>query len=143
MPIYPVNVSGIDAYNGSFSKRFEVESLDYATALTDAAAMIADLETLCAGAVLTYTVATKVEEDETPEALSNRDEGLTFTMDLGAGKKATLKLPAPVKTSVQPDRSVDLTNAAVVAFLAHWIAGPFKISDGEEAVGVIKGVLDK
>lgn len=143
MPDYPVHVSCIDAYNGIFTKRFEVDAIDYATALTDAAAMITDFETLCAGAVLFYTVATKVLEGETPEALSNRDEGFTWQMDLDNGKRATLKLPAPVKTAAQADRSIDLTNAAVVNFLAHWIDGPFLISDGETAVGVIKGVLDK
>lgn len=143
MPNYLVNVSGVDAYDGKFTKRFVVNSIDYPTAISDAAAMITDLEALCAGAILSYTVATLVQEGETPAAGANRDEGLTFTMDLGNGKTATLKVPAPVKDAVQSDRTVDLTNGVVAAFLANWENGPFLISDGETAIGTVKGVLDK
>lgn len=142
MPTYDVNLSGVDAFNGKFQKRFQVSSLDYPTAISDAAAMITDFEALCAGAVLKYTVATVIEEGETPAAGANRDEGLTFNLDLGSGKEATLKMPAPVTSVVNSDRSVDLTNALVSDWLDNWIAGPFLISDGESASGVNSGVLD-
>lgn len=143
MPTYQVNVTGRDAFNGTFQKRFEVVSLDHATALTDAAAMITDLQALCAGGILKYTVAEVVFVNETPGAGSNRDEGLTFALDLGNGKRAVLKVPAPEKSVVQASRAVDLSDVLVTNFLDNFINGPFVISDGETAVGVLTGVLDE
>lgn len=142
MPTYDVNVSGVDAFNGPFNKRFQVSAIDYPTALSDAAAMITDLQALILGGITKYTVATVVNVGESPAAGANRDEGLTFSMDLGNGKSAALKVPAPDKSVVNSDRTVDLSNALVSDFLDNWIGGPFLISDGETAVAAIKGVLD-
>lgn len=142
MPIYDVSVSGKDAFSGKWNKRLQVSAIDYPTALSDSAAMITDLEAVMDVAVTKYSVSTTTFENETPNAGSNIDEGLTFSLDLGNAKTGTLKIPGPLKTSVQPDRSVDLTETDIAALLDNWVGGPFLISDGETAVSAIKGVLD-
>lgn len=142
MPIYDVTLSGKDAFNGRFNKRFKISAVDYPTALSDTADMISDFEAVVEAGVQKYSVSTTTFENETPAAGSNVDEGLTFSLDLGDDKSAALKIPAPSKVAVNSDRSVDLTDGDISNLLDNWINGPFLISDGETAIGVIKGTLD-
>lgn len=143
MPTYDVSVSIRDAFSGKTVRNYQVDAIDYPTALSDAAAMIASLEAYIGAGVLKYSVSTVTFENETPAAGSNIDEGATFQFDLGSGKTASLKIPSPDTGSVNTDRSIDLSDALVAALLAHWTAGPFLISDGETAVGPLKGTLDR
>lgn len=143
MPTYDVSVSIRDAFSGKTTRNYQVDALDYPTALSNAAAMVASLEAYIGAGVLKYSVSTVTFENETPAAGSNIDEGASFQMDLGSGKTATLKIPSPDTSSVNADRSIDLTDALVSALLAHWENGPFLISDGETAVGTLGGKLDR
>lgn len=143
MPIFDVTVQIRDAFNGRTTRRYQVDSADQPTAQADAAAMVADLTTYIQAGIQKFGVTEVTITGVTPGATSNIDEGATFNMDLGGGKSAALKFPSPDLASVNPDRSIDLSNTAVDDLLQHWINGPFTISDGETAVGVNSGVLDK
>lgn len=80
---------------------------------------------------------------------ANVDVGGTFTgyvYEGGNGKKASLKLPGIKASMVNGDGTIDMTDAAIIAFLAHWLqATPSSclISDGEEISSWIRGKLDK
>lgn len=76
-------------------------------------------------------------------ANSNIDRGATMQFDLGAGKTASLNFPSPLVSTINPDRSVDLADPLVSAWTAPFIAGDLTLSDGDVAIGVIKGTLDK
>lgn len=80
---------------------------------------------------------------------ANVDVGATFTGYIyggGNGKKASLKLPGIKAAMLNGDGTVDMADAAIIAFLAYWLeATPAvcQLSDGEEISSWIRGKLDK
>jgi hypothetical protein len=55
-----------------------------------------------------------------------------------------LKVPGPINAIFNADGTVNLTHAAVAAFVANFLTGgDFTFSDGEQATAVIRGTLDK
>lgn len=80
---------------------------------------------------------------------ANVDKGGTFVgyiYEGGNGKKATLKLPGIKSSMLNGDGTIDMSDAAIVSFLAYWLqATPndMLLSDGEKISSWIRGKLDK
>lgn len=143
MPVYFTNLGLLDAYGRRSVKRFKQNAADYATALTQAADLIVDFAAISLMRVEKYTVGQEIAPSDSVGSGANKDEGLTFAMDLGDGKRGVLKIPGPDKSVVNIDGTVDLTDGLVTALMANFTGpGPWTISDLEQPIAVISGKLD-
>jgi hypothetical protein len=143
MAVFSTSFTLRDAYGRRSNKRWYQNAADHATAVTQAAAFSTALAAITGMQIERYVIGNEVNPGDSVAAGSNKDEGFTFSMDLGGGKTGALKVPGPVKTAVNADGSIDLTDTDVAAFLALFTGpGPWTISDQEQPQAVIKGVLD-
>lgn len=142
MALFNLALSYIDAYQRRGSKSFVLSAIDYPTALTNAGTFVGELANAMMGDILKYSVATEIDYTDTVDALANKDEGVTISCDLGAGKTAALKIPTPVKSYVNGDGTVDMTDAIITALESTYIAAEVLISDGETVLGFLSGRLD-
>ena len=143
MAEFLVTYSLVDAYDRSATKRFTVEAIDHATALTEAGLMAADLADLTELDILWYVVGDKVVYTDTVVAGANRDEGITLSVRKADNEKAVIKVPGPINAVLNPDGTVDMANAAITAFVANFLSGVFRISDHEVVTDALSGKLDK
>lgn len=143
MANFQLAVSYIDAYKRRGTKSFLLSAIDYPTALTNAGTFVGELANAMMANILKYSLATEVVYSDTVDALANKDEGVTISCDLGGGKTAALKIPTPVKSYVNADGTVDLTDAIITALESTYIAGEVLISDGEVVIDFLSGKLDK
>lgn len=143
MAIFQLTIALRDAFTRRTSKRFDLEAADHATAMTNAAAFLVEFEDVTGAEVLKYSVAEAVDGADTPTALSNVDAGITIACDLGSGKSASLKIPAPEMGFIDPDGTVDMTDIAITSLETFFTDGKVLISDGETVVDFLSGKLDK
>ena len=145
MPVYKLGISLRDDYTREARKSFDVDAIDYATALTNAGNFMTDLAALTMLQVTDYSLTEKIDYSDTATALANRDEGVTFSLTIAGqpGKKAVTKLFGPEKAIFNPDGSVDLTDALVSAYFTHFLSGFVRVSDGEQVGTVESGRLDR
>jgi hypothetical protein len=143
MAIFPVSFSLVDAYGRPATKRFDVDAVDHAAAMTAAGAFAADLAGITELRILSYVVGERVTYTDTADAGANRDEGVTLSVRTADNEKAVIKVPGPVNAIFNPDGSVDLTDGAVTAFIANYLAGTVLVDDGETVTELISGRLDK
>lgn len=143
MASFPVGVAFVDAYGRAATKHFEVSAADHAAAKVVAAALMVDLAGITELRILSYTVAEKVVYTDTVDAGANRDEGVTLSVRTADNEKASIKIPGPVNGIFNADGSVDLTDAAVTAFIANYLSGDVLVDDGETVAELISGRLDK
>lgn len=132
-----------DAYTRKGTKRFQLEVVDHAAALTRAASLVGALANIMEAEIVKYTVWQEVAYSDTLDAGANKDEGATFSCDLGAGKEAALKIPSPLHSIRNADGSIDLLDAAVTGLESEFLSGEVLISDGEVVLDFLKGTLDK
>lgn len=146
MPAYTAYFELMDSYNRKSSKEFKTVDtvVDFAAALALAAALASDIAGLSGLEVLAYTVKQRTVYTDTPDAGSNRDAGVTFSMRKTNNQNDVIKLPGPITSVIDPDGSIDLADAAVTAFIGNFLSGAdWTFSDGEQATSVISGQLDK
>lgn len=143
MPIYNGSTTLRDAFNRKSTRRYEIDAVDFVTALAAMAAFVIDLAALTDADVLRSEVGQKVEVVDSVTAGANIDEGLTLQFDLGAGKSASHKVPSPDKSIFDVNGNADLADALVSDYTDNFISSGFLVSDGETAVGVNSGKLDK
>ena len=142
MAQFPLNISYVDAYQRRGVKSFLLEAVDYVTALANAALFVPELAAAMMGDILKYSVHTDVIFSDTVTPLANKDEGITISCDLGGGKTAALKIPTPVKSVINPDGTVDMTDVIITDLEATYVAGKVLISDGETVIAFLSGKLD-
>jgi hypothetical protein len=143
MPVYDVSVRVRDAYNRSSTKRYQLDTTDHATAVTEVASFCADLAAAMEAEILEHSVALRTAYSDSALAGANLDEGITLSVELTSGKKAVIKIPAPVKSPVNADGSVDITDALISDFIDNWLVGNFLVSDGETVASLLSGKLDR
>ena len=93
--------------------------------------------------ILEHTVALRSNYSDAVSAGANLDEGITLSVELASGKKAPIKVPAPVKSMVDAAGSVDITDTLVTDFVDNWLVGNFLLSDGETVAQLLSGKLDR
>lgn len=134
-----------DDFNRTVTKRYETETEVLATAQTDVAGLITDLEAVTDLGVVkvTYTLGDTTEASS-PAANANVDTGATFRCRLASGKIAALKIPGFPLSKVDSGGNIDVTDTDVVNYFANFeAAGAFTVSDGEAITEVLTGMLDK
>lgn len=143
MAKFGLRVSFEDAFTRRGSKRFELEALDFPTALINADAFVVSLAAAMGADILVYCVSDDVLFTDSVTAGANLDEGITISVDLGGGKRAALKIPTPEGAYINTDGTVDMANALITAVEAHYTAGKVLISDGETVLDFLSGKLDR
>jgi hypothetical protein len=141
--IFPVSVSLVDAYGRPATKHFDVNAATHGDAVTAAGALMTDLAGVTELRILSYVIGERVTYTDTVDAGANRDEGVTFSVRTADNEKAVIKVPGPVNAIFNGDGSVDLTDGAVTAFIANYLAGTVLVDDGETVTELISGRLDK
>lgn len=131
----------VDSGGNKSTRVYDLTSADMTEALTDAAAILALLDTLTNAAIQGYRVAQKFVEDAFayPAGGVNVEELalVTAQIDGEPGKTVNFSIPAPVDsifiavTGPQRNR-VDTANLDLIAYASIWNPGSrAEISDGE------------
>lgn len=139
----------VDAYGRQTTMRREMQAqlllADYQFEIADFVSKLEAVSDL--GVVRADFVQTGVGSQVEVTAGANVDVGATFSgwIEGIPGKKASTKIPGIKASKVNPDGTVDLTDADVAAFLALYSDDPgdFFISDGENVDDWIRGALDR
>ena len=141
---FELSVKLVDAYNRNASKRFEMTAADHATAVTDTATIIAALNAVTDGGVVSYILSEKTAVGDSPTAGANRDEGVTLSVLLQDTEKGSIKVPMPVKTAIDANGNLDITSPAWVTFVNLYGNGnECLLSDGDHVITFLAGQLDK
>lgn len=143
MATFEATVTMQDAYARSTTKRYQVEAVDIAAAITAFTDYLGDLATLSELDVVKYKVSTEATFADTVTAGANVDEGATFSFQKTDGDKVAVKVPGPVASVRQPDGSINIAAVAVTDWAAHFLSGSILVSDGEVATALLSGKLDK
>lgn len=134
-----------DDFNRKTTRSFDIEAADYPAALIVASNFVDDYVPITNLRVLKYTVGQEIPYAGVTVAGANTDAGLTVSWELTPliGKLATTKVPGPPLNLFDTDGKLLISDARMVAFAAHFLAGNVYVSDGE-TVGLLKsGKLDK
>jgi hypothetical protein len=146
---YTLSVKLIDSAGLPTTRTYELQSADDATAVTDAAAILAALTAITLGEVTGYTIQHNFAEDAitTPGAGIFRNNNALLNVRLaGAGdKRAVISVPMPssgIFVGVQGTNAntVDIADNDLAAFIALFDAtGEAYVSDGEIVDELISG----
>lgn len=144
-----------DSGENKTSRTFEMTAADFATAETDAAAVLVQWNALTDAEIIGYTISARYVENAPalPAAgiqVENTAE-VIVNIEGSATKKAAFNIPAPT-TAPPPgvflsatgvnSNVVDTAFAALTAFVANFASlgnNRLLISDGEHADGITKG----
>ncbi len=145
MPVYDLSVELVDAQNRPARKRYTSQTLtDFPAALTAAASLVDDLAVLTEGDILSYQVSQRVVYTDTVTAGANADEGGTFVVRKADNRNASHKVPMPIAAIRNADGSLDIADASVTDYFAHfYAAGDWTVSDEEEVIALLSGKLDR
>lgn len=143
---YLVNYDLVDSYGRSIRKTYETKATmaSFEDALTAASALAGDLKAITGAQILAYTVSYRVTYTDTVVAGSNRDEGATLVLRKEDNRKATMRVPAPINTIFDGNGNVSIVDTGVTGYTLNFMSGGnFTLSDGEQAVQLLSGTLDK
>jgi hypothetical protein len=151
MTVFTLDVTLADAYGRKTRKHYETEDIsgadlgaEYLAAQAFATTLMAALANLSEAEILYYNLGSETTFTDTADAGANKDEGITVQAKKLDNKLASLKVPAPVNSVIDPDGTVDLTDALVTAYFNHFlVGGGFTCSDGENIVSLVSGRLDE
>lgn len=146
MPIYNVTYEMVDDYGRKTTKRFETIATmaDHPAAVAAAAALATDLANLTELDILAYSVSQRIVYTDTVVSGANKDEGVTLVLRKEDNFNGVIKVPGPINSIFNTDGTVDLTDAAVTAFVSNFLSSAdFTFSDGEQATVLLSGSLDK
>ncbi len=101
------------------------------------------LAALTEAEILYSNLGSEEAYSDTAATGANKDEGITLVASKVNNKKTVLKVPAPMNSVINQDGTVDILDALVTAYTAHFHAsGGFTVSDGENITGLVRGRLD-
>lgn len=137
-----------DSFNREVTKRIETNETVLADAIDAISGVGGYLSTLNPFTDLQYIGATYSTPLDVTGAFagaagSNVDQGATFQVQTTTGKRASHKVPGFPTSLVGAGGVIDVTQAEVVAYFAHFISGSLRLSDGEAVAIVLSGQLDK
>lgn len=143
-------VSIRDSYGRLTKKLVELVGGNYETAEANLLAYVQALDNIIGGQIVALSIISRVS---LPNGLKNEpvnaniDEGVTFYVETDGGKRATVTVPTPLKDYIDANGYVDLDDNDVEAFRVMYapVSGSATalVSDGEQVVKFVKGVLDK
>ena len=133
-----LNVTVIDRQNDSITLSYELQSADYATALVDAATILAALDGVSSANVAGYNILSRFFEDAlTVPAVGDNSIKGRISARKTDGYAATIDIPAPLEAifvgaTGANNNIVDLADPAVSAYVDLFKAGAEAfVSDGE------------
>jgi len=141
-------VTLIDTQNDKSTLEFEMQSADYATALTDVDGILTALAGVTDASIGTVHLSYRRERDDFayPVVTCNNSEKARIIVQLvGSTKKATIDIPAPKNAIfVSPvgaqNQIVNLVDASVINYINNFqTGGQAYISDGEVSDFGIRG----
>lgn len=145
MTTYMAQVILTDDYGRQTRKSYQSQDfIDFPTAMVALTNLVTDLQAVTElGVVRTYLTEETVIA-EAPASGANIDAGMSLTVVKADTKKATIKVPAPPASVINPDGTVDLTATAITDFVGNFQSGGgWTVSDGEIVTSVVKGSIDK
>ena len=140
-----IDITLLDDYGRTTTRRYENDRSLLADALTDATAIIAALAAISdAGVVKVNIIHSTVADAAAATVGANVDTGATLHVTLNNGKGYGLKVPMIKAAKVGTGGSVDILDADIVTFTTLFLtAGHFRMSEGNYIVDVRSGELDK
>lgn len=144
---YFLSLSLTDTQGDVSTLRFELRGADFATASTNATAVIAGITGVTQSIVSSVAISF-VRDEDTFVFPTGADNGVRARMTFqlaNSVEKATLDIPAPENNIFTapfgPNNNVvDLTNAEVIAYAQLFqVGGASYISDGEDSDFVLRG----
>ena len=145
MPEYQISYSLVDSMGRPGKKTYDTVStmVDHAAAVTAANSHAVLLDDVCEMKILSHTVSLRTVYSDSVDAGANKDEGATVTVRKTDNLNAVHRIPAPVQSLRLADGTVDLTDAALIAYFANFeAAGDLRLSDGESVATVVRGTID-
>lgn len=144
MALFPVTLLCVDAYNRKTTRRFLFDDIDLLTAQVNVALWVPVYQAVTELHVLRSTLSDTNYFAGTPTAGANVDEAATFTANLDTpGKTAPVQIPGIISAARLGDGTIDMSNAAVVAWAGYYESGLITLSDGETVTEIKSGLLDK
>lgn len=147
MPQFSVTFEMVDFYGRSARKTYETvaDMADFTAASAAAADLATDLGLVTEMQILSYTVGLRTVYTDSVVTGANRDEGLTLILRKEDNYKGVLKVPAPLNDIFDEGTGIaDIAHAGVAAFASNFLVdGDFVFSDGEQAIALLSGRLDK
>lgn len=144
-----LSVTLVDNGGNVSTLQYALRAVDFATATTDTATIIAALNSVTNSLISDYYIKNKFSEDAFayPGAgVENEDKASITVLLSGAGnKKANLKIPAPVIGIFTAPAGgganvVDLSDVALTAYTDMFkAAGQCTLSDGEDMTSTVSG----
>lgn len=150
MTRFTLNVTLQDDYGRITRKSFLTEDIseadlgaEYLVAEGFKDTLLPALAALSEAEVMYSNLGSEEAYSDTATVGANKDEGITLVALKVNNKKAVLKVPAPMNSVINADGTVDILDALVTAYTAHFhVSGGFTVSDGENITGLVRGRLD-
>lgn len=144
--IFDLTIFFIDGFNRKTTRSFMVDTVDHPTAVAAAASFVSFTAPMSRCGITKWRLSQDTDFATVIVPGANKDAGLTMIWELGvlgSGKLAATKLPAPFDNFFDSNGILILDVSAVEDYTTEMLLGAIKISDGEQAVALIKGSLDK
>lgn len=134
-----------DSLNRIVTKEVECEATVLATAQTDIAALITDLEAVTDLGVVRVTYTEKDDSEASAAAAgSSVDVGATFRLRLSDGEVLAYKIPGFDQSKAIAGGSIPVDDADVVAYFDNFeAAGAFTVGRARTVDAVLSGSMDK
>lgn len=141
---FNITLEAVDYYGRVTTKRFGNDRSLVADALTDAGALVTAFLAVSLAGTVKHSITVETAAANAASSGANVDAGATIHCLLADGTGYAVKIPAPDPAILGADGSVDLTNEAVIAYVALFKSGGhFTVSDGELIASMRYGELDR
>jgi hypothetical protein len=142
MPLYKTTLFLRDAYGRETTRSGIVSAVDPVSADLLVGGWANDVQDVTKLHVYKHQTVIEGQIAGAPEAGANRDEGMTISVLLDGGlKKASINIPGPIDAIRNPDGTIDITSAVMLALEDNYQTS-ILISDGELSDSFIKATLD-
>lgn len=144
---FDVRFNLIDGMNRVIGRTFSNNRATVAEVLTDVAVLWPLLAVITKGGlqeVIIHQVSQATQG--AADATSNKDTGMTLTLDTTGVKDYGMRIPMPEEALKLAGGAVDTSNAGLLAFLAEFDAAkPWKVNLANPVsyVSIVKGTIDK
>lgn len=139
-----IDVTWLDDYGRTTTKRYGNDRALLADAITDATALVAAMADVSDAGSIKYQVIYTGVLSNAAVAGANVDTGGTLHCTLDNGKGYALKIPMIMAAKVGTGGNIDVTDADIVTLVALFkTGGHFTVSEGNVIDDVKSGELDK